>query len=196
MKRIHLLPVAVLLSGALAGCAQGMNANTTIQDETGNGIVIEVGGMTVASATVVAGDDGEDRGAISAVVVNGSGEEETLEAIVVDGATAELTPGPVVIEPGMSVQISSVGEVQAEFDLDAPAGEFVDAQFVFSASGIGAERILVVPPVGYYEQYAPGGATGEPAVDGAEEDAEAEAESAEGAAADAEAAEGEEEPAE
>jgi hypothetical protein len=192
VKRIHLLPVAVLLSGALAGCAQGTNANTTIQDETGNGIVIEVGGMTVASATVVAGDEGADRGAISAVVVNGSGEEETLEAVVVDGATAELTPGPVAIEPGASVQISSVGEVQAEFDLDAPAGEFVDAQFVFSASGIGAERVLVVPPVGYYEQYAPGGTTGE---SGAEEDAEAAEDGADGAASDAEAPDGEEEPA-
>ena len=165
MKRTYLLPIAVLLSGALAGCGQGMNANTTIQDETGNGIVIEAGTMTVASATVVAGDEGSGRGAISAVIVNGATEAETLDAITVDGIDAELTPSEVTIEAGESVPVSTIGDVQAEFDLDVPAGAFVDVEFVFSDSGIAAESVLVVPPVGYYEDFAPTGTTGESAAE-------------------------------
>ena len=187
MKRTYLLPVAVLLSGALAGCGQGTNANTTIQDETGNGIVIEAGAKTVASATVVADDEGSGRGAVSAVIVNGATEAEALEAITVDGIDAELTPSDVTIEAGESVQVSTIGDVQAEVDLDVPAGAFVDVEFVFSDSGIAAERVLVVPAVGYYEDFAPAGTTGESAAE-TEEPAEGEAEDA---TAGEEAAEGE-----
>ena len=194
MKRTYLLPVAVLLSGALAGCGQGTNANTTIQDETGNGIVIEAGTMTVASATIVAGDEGSGRGAVSAVIVNGGTEAETLDAITVAGDDAELTPSEVIIEPGASVQVATTGEVQAEADLDTPAGEYVDIAFVFSDSGIAAELVLVVPPVGYYEDFAPVGSTGESAAEGEEADAEGEEADAgvEGVAEGEAATEGEE----
>jgi hypothetical protein len=183
VKRTYLLPVAVLLSGALAGCGQGMNANTTIQGETGNGIVIVAGDMTVASATIVAGDEGSGRGAVSAVIVSAASDTETLEAVIVDGVDAELAPAEVTIEPGESVSVSTLGDVQAEVDLDVPAGAFVDVQFLFSSSGIAAERVLVVPPIGFYEDFAPAGTsagTGTEGESGTGDDAEEDAEEAAG----------------
>lgn len=161
MKRTYLLPVALLLSGALAGCSQGVNANTTIQDETGNGIAIEAGPIKVASATIVAGDPGSGRGSVSAVVVNRSLEPETLDAIEVDGVAATLSPSSVTIEPNRSILVATNGDVTAEVDLEVEAGEFVELQLEFSESGYAVEQALVVPPVGYYLDYAPAGTTGE-----------------------------------
>ncbi len=182
MKRIYLLPLPVLMAAALAGCHSGQDANTTMQDETGNGIKMEAGAMQVASVTIVAGDEGSGVGAVSAVLVNNGMEPEELVSITVAGDEAELTPGEVVVEAGSSVPIASNAEVQAEVPLDALAGEFVEVAFLFGSAGVASDDVLVVPAIGYYEPYAPAGATDE---DEAGDDEPADAEPADEAPADA-----------
>ena len=183
MKKVYLLPMSLLLAGALAGCHQGMNASTTIQDETGNGIVMFAGDLRVASTTVIADAEGVGIGSVSAVVANALGAEpDELLAIRVDGEEAVLEPAePVDIAPGRSVAVSTTGDVTAAVPLNEPPGVFVDVEFVFASSGIASDRVIIVPPVGYYESAAPGIAE-------ADEEA-AEEEAADEEAADEEAAE-------
>jgi hypothetical protein len=170
VKRTYLLPAAVALGLALTGCGQSVTANstanTTAQSETGNGITMVAGDIEVESVTIVAGDEGSGRGAVSAVVVNGSDQLEALESITVDGVEATLLPATVPIEPGTSVPIATNSTVRAEVDFDAEAGQFVEVAFLFSESGVARDQVLIVPPIGYYEDFAPPGTR--PAVDDVE----------------------------
>lgn len=169
MKRTYLLPASVALALMLAGCGQSVTANstanTTAQRETGNGITMVAGAIEVESVTIVAGDDGSGRGAVSAVVVNGSDQVELLVSITVAGVEATLTPAEVPIAPGTAVPIASNGVVRAEVDLDVEAGDFVEVAFAFSDSGIASDQVLIVPPIGYYEDFAPAGTRGGAAAD-------------------------------
>ena len=155
MKRIYALSIPLLLAATLTGCTQGMIANTTMQGETGNGVKMAAGDIQIESVTIVAGEDGSGVGAISAVLVNGSDQADVLQSISVGGREATLTPAPVPVGPGESVAIASQSQVRAQADLDAVAGDFVEVSFEFGVNGAATHEVLVVPPVGYYEPFAP-----------------------------------------
>jgi hypothetical protein len=155
VKRIHLLPVGLLLVGALAGCHQGQNANTTIQGETGNGAGAEVGALQVAAARVVAGQQ-DGTAALTATVLNAGAEADALEGAAIAGSAAVLLPDPIELPPGARVAIGTTRDQRVQFSgLQARAGQFVDLTLQFARGGDVEVQVLIVPPVGFYEPYAP-----------------------------------------
>lgn len=165
MKRIYRLSIPVVLVAALSGCYQGQNANTTIQDETGNGIAMVAGDMEMESVTIVADDEGTF-GTVSADVVNSGVVADRLEAILVNGQEAALDPEGIEIAPQTGVSVEPNGDLRAEVPLgSARPGEFVEVTFRFAASGDASDLVLIVPPVGYYESVAPQAPSASPTED-------------------------------
>lgn len=165
MRRSLAVPAAIAIALSLGGCYQGMNANTTVQGETTNGIKLEAEDITIVAATVIAGNAGTGKAAVTAGVVNVDpvGETDTLTRIEVDGTRAVMEPRTVDIDPGGRIQIGAEGDVLAEVrGLRAQPGEYVTISFTFEKSGTASGETLVVPPAGYYLQDAPAGTTPEP----------------------------------
>lgn len=154
--KLHLLPLPLLLIAVLSGCHQGMTTNTTSQDETGNGIEMVTGELQIESVTVVAAEDDSGDAAVSAVIVNGSADADRLTSITVEGRQAVLTPSDAEIPAGAAVSVATGGAITAVVTgITAQAGEFVEVTFRFGTNGSASDEVLVVPPVAFYEDYAP-----------------------------------------
>lgn len=163
MKRIHLLPAAVLVVAGLTGCHQGQNANTTVQGETGNGVLLAVGPLEVAGTRIVAGER-EGSGAMTATIVNAGADADVLESVSVDGVEGVLAPGAIEVAAGQTAAIGTPKANQVQFTgLPAAAGQWVEVTLRFAKSGDATGQVLVVPPLGFYEPFAPAEAAATPA---------------------------------
>jgi len=179
VKRNHRrvsLAAALLLVPALASCYQGQNAGTTTQQASGSGTQAQVGEVWIAQLTLVTDEANSGDATLIGSIVNRGTEADTVDVITADGQQVALTPSPVDVPGGQTAQLGE--DVEASVSgMDAAAGQFVDVNVIFGASGAVDISVPVVPPVGFYEPYAPadtsdtsGGAAGEQ--DSTEESAE------------------------
>lgn len=161
-KSLTLAAAGLLCLPALSGCWAGMNASTTIQEDSGNGITADVDDIEVRALTLVAGNSDTTAASVSTTVVN-SGEEK----IEIESAEASGRPGSIEgeaqIDPDEALIVGTDADVQITFTgVSARPGEYVDFEMEFSNGATVSESVLLVPPVGYYEEVAPPGTTPEP----------------------------------
>ncbi len=149
----------VAVSPLLAGCWQGFNASTTMQNSmnSGNGTQEIVGSLRVENATIVRNDAG--RASLVMAVFNQGDAPDTLTAVTIDGQPIE-TPA-VTIEPGAfatfgyGAEGAPAGNFLLLDPIATPAGSYSAVTLTFTTNGITEFTSLVVPDVGYYAGYVP-----------------------------------------
>lgn len=160
MKRSHAAAAAalVLLSvPALAGCFNGQAATTTVQatQNSGNGVVADVGPLRVDGATLVVADEAPNA-TLTARVTNTGVEDDTLVYATINGSAAYVTPGASTIPAGGAVSFGFDSDAWINvYGLDAPVSSYVPVQLVFEKAGPVDMSVLTVPRAGYYADVAP-----------------------------------------
>lgn len=157
ISKIGLIAAGVaLLTPALTGCFNGMQASTNVQATTaaGNGMQGSVGTLAIDNATLVQGP--ATTGTLLMRVSNQGGEADSLVNAVINGQPAEIVGGSVEIGPGASVSFGwdSVHYVNT-IALNVPVSSYVPVVLQFEKSGVLELDVLTVPPTGVYEGIAP-----------------------------------------
>ena len=166
-RRVVALGIAVLMVPGLSGCWSGFNAATTVQSASGDGTQVDAEGITIDSATIVAGDPGSGKAAFLATVFNPTRQPDEVLAITADGVRAEISPSPIEVLPLKSVAIQNgktgtVTEPAASANFlafEAKTGTYVDVVMTFRTAAEQRFTALVVPPSGFYAEAAPDGTT-------------------------------------
>ncbi|MCH9814825.1 MAG: hypothetical protein K0U64_00050 [Actinomycetia bacterium] len=151
-RRVAILAIAAVVPISLVSCA------TESTQTTNTGTRVVESNYQIENATIVAGNPGSGKASFLGTVVNLSGEEDEILGISSDGIEATVDPDKVVVEPKGSVKIQTGTEVTANFaDFTADTGTWVPVSIVFRKAGLSNFEVLVVPPIGYYEEAAPEG---------------------------------------
>ena len=148
---------AALLTPALTGCYNGMQASTNVQATTaaGNGMQGNVGTIAVDNVTLVTGP--ATTGTLLMRASNQGAEPDFLVGALINGQPAEIVGGRVEIAPGSSVSFGwdSVHYVNT-IALNVPPSSYVPVVMQFENSGVIELDVLTVSPTGVYEGIAPG----------------------------------------
>ncbi|MFZ8926265.1 MAG: hypothetical protein ACO3JT_03680 [Candidatus Nanopelagicales bacterium] len=159
VRNAALAVTVVAVTPLLAGCWQGFNASTTMQNSmnSGNGTQEIVGSLRVENATIVRNDAG--RASLVMAVFNQGDAPDTLAAVTIDGQPIETAA--VTIDPGTFATFGygAEGAPAENFllldPIATPAGSYSPVTLTFTTNGITEFTSLVVPDVGYYAGYVP-----------------------------------------
>ncbi len=149
--------VACLLVLPVAGCYQGSGKTVSHQEPTGNGTYLTVSDtLQIENLVVVSGGQTSKAGSVVLTLVNNGDTADALAEVQVSGAPATVRPVPITVAPSTAVAIggTSSNQVQVE-DLATPAGSYAKVVLKFQRAGVVNADVLVVPPTGFYEPYAP-----------------------------------------
>jgi hypothetical protein len=151
-RRLAVLAVAVVLPAALVACT------TESTQTTNTGTRVVESNYQIENATIVAGNPGSGKASFLGTVVNLTGEEDEILGITSDGMAAKIVPDKVVVEGNGSVKIQTGTGMTADFEgFTAETGTWVSVSVVFRQAGLSSFEVMVVPPIGYYNEAAPEG---------------------------------------
>ncbi len=155
-SRAAALAVCLVAVLPAAGCYQGFDNTVNTQDATGNGTDLEVGDLKVLDATLVADEAGTGVASLSTTIVNDGVVDESLVSVTAQLGGPGVITGTLDIPAGASLRIGAPGDPTIIFSgMQARAGQWETLTFTFSSSGSASRSIAVVPPTGYYADYAP-----------------------------------------
>jgi len=155
---IMLAAVALVLAPIATGCATGDDAATKVQGRSGDGIAIEVEGMLIDNATIVAGNPGSGKAAFLGTLYNPTSNEDALISIKAGDSQAELLPEPIPVAGMSAAKVMAGTDQQALFsDFEVPPGAYTDLTLVFESAASAQFEALVVAPYGAYVTAAPEG---------------------------------------
>lgn len=161
-KSFTLAAAGLLCLPALSGCWAGLDATTTVQEDSGNGITADVDGIEVRALTLVAGNSDTTAASVTTTIVNSTDEELKITSAKAAGRPGTIE-GDVEIVPDSGLVVGTEADAQINFTgVSARPGEYVDFEMTFSNGSTVADSVLLVPPVGFYEEAAPAGTTPEP----------------------------------
>ena len=151
-RRLAVLTVAAVVPISMVACA------TESTQTTNTGTRVVESNYQIENATIVAGNPDSGKASFLGTVVNMSDEEDEILGISSDGIEATVDPDKVVVEPKGSVKFQTGSDITANFaDFTAETGTWVPVSVVFRKAGLSNFEVLVVPPIGYYEEAAPEG---------------------------------------
>ncbi len=155
-SRVAVLAVCLVAVLPAAGCYQGFDNTVNTQSATGNGTDFEVGDLKVLDATLVADEAGTGVASLSVTIVNDGEVDEALESVTAQLGGPGAVTGALDVPAGTSLRIGAPGDPTIIFSgMQARAGQWETLTFTFSRSGSESRSIAVVPPVGYYADFAP-----------------------------------------
>ena len=132
---IMLTAAALLLAPIATGCATGDDAATKVQGRSGDGINIEVEGMLIDNATIVAGNPGSGKAAFLGTLYNPTNNEDALVSIKAGDSQAELLPEPIPVAGLSAAKVMAGTDQQALFsDFEVPPGAYTELTLVFESA--------------------------------------------------------------
>ncbi len=159
-SRAAVLAVCLVAVLPTAGCYQGFDNTVNTQSATGNGTDFQVGDLLVQDATLVADEADTGVASLSVTITNDGVVDESLESVTAELGGPGKISGDLAVPAGTSLAIGAPGGATITFTgLQARAGQYATLTFAFSSSGSVSKSIAVVPPDGYYTDYAPAAVT-------------------------------------
>lgn len=164
MRRLAAVTLALALVPALAACATGVSAPTTIQQPSGNGTSAQVGKIALRGVTIVKGGGGLPIGTFVGTIVNTGDLPDVLQSVeVVDpkGATTTIlgtdaVAGRLVVPPASSTQIGYQGTTHIDLvGLQIDPTAYATVTFSFTRSGKVTLKAMAVQPIGIYAGIGP-----------------------------------------
>lgn len=143
-----------------AGCYQGAEGTVNSQGPSGNGqhfsVPPEEGTVQVQAATLVADAADPARASLVMTLVNDGASADALVGVTVGSGVSGATGTPIAVGPGEAVAVGSPGAPAVTVaGVTAPEGSYETVRLTFRDAGSAEAQLLVVPAVGYYEDYAP-----------------------------------------
>ena len=151
--------VAATLPVLLGGCFNGFDAQTSIQQPSGDGLNTAVGNMMIRNAVWVRSKDKDTTLTLSATLVNVGKTEDTLLAVttVPKAFVVGLTGAKIKIDPISEVRTAYNSDKYVNaFGMNVPQSGWVETTFRFEKAGSITGSVLVVPPTGIYAGINPG----------------------------------------
>ncbi|MET4079372.1 hypothetical protein ABIB53_002557 [Janibacter sp. UYMM211] len=145
---------ALLAVAATTGCSYTSPFQTDETMSLGDGVPVDIGDLELRNLVVVSGEEGGE-GTLTGTAVNTGSKDVQLQVAVADGGepvTADVPPGEVVLlgEGSDAVKLSKV---------PAPPGAMAEMTVATGSSDVTPVSVPVLPPTGYYEEFAPPGYT-------------------------------------
>ena len=155
---IMLAAAALVVAPIATGCAAGNDAATKVQGRSGDGINIQVEGMLIDNATIVAGNPDSGEAAFLGTLYNPTNDEDALVSVTAGESQAELLPEPIPVKGLSAAKVMAGTDQQALFsDFAAQPGQYVELTMSFESAAVAQFEALVVAPYGPYVAAAPEG---------------------------------------
>lgn len=163
-RRTAALVGALALVPALAACASGVDAGTTVQGPSGNGANANLGPIQLRDMTLVSGSvDPQAATTIGTIVNTGTDPDALLGATITSptGATVRLagtgiSGSTLPLPPQSAVRIGFNSDDHLDVSgLSITPSFFAQVQFSFQKAGTITMPVMVVPPTGIYQGISP-----------------------------------------
>lgn len=149
---------AVTLPLLLTGCWNGFNAQTSIQQPSGDGLQTQIGNMQIRAAVWVRDAENPRTMTLSATFVNTGKTADELTAVTTSpkAFVVGLTGGTIELPPVSETRTAYQSEYFVNaYGLDVPPSGYVTTTFVFKNAGSVTGSVMTVPPEGIYAGIAP-----------------------------------------
>ena len=152
-RRVTVVVAAAATVPLLAGCFNGLNAQTDTQGPSGDGTSAEVGNLQIRSATWVRSAKDPRTMTMAATFVNPSREADVLESVTTDpkAFVIGITGGKIDLRPASDVRVGFNSDVYVNgYGVDAVPSGYVSTTFTFKNAGAVTIPLLTVAPIGIY----------------------------------------------